>query len=202
MFSLLKGAPKPVGAPLPLVDLRSKVEFLFFSSMWTGGSSSLALCLLSPKTALLKLLKEIITTVTLSRVLRSKEFLRMYSTAIPLCLCTFVATFSCLLSATLFQTQLTISSLDILSKMPSQPRTRKSWSVKLILKEVISGMATTTWGFPPSEVSFASMSPKVRDTDNLPGKTLSGPTMISLFSPDVWVLLGMAVRLKILRINW
>lgn len=39
----------------------------------------------------------------------------------------------------------------------------------------ISGLAITTFGFPPNFSRFASISPKVLDTDNLPGNTLCGP---------------------------
>ena len=43
------------------------------------------------------------------------------------------------------------------------------------MNALISGSATITLGLPPNLVLLASMSPKVRDTDNLPGKTLNGP---------------------------
>jgi len=45
------------------------------------------------------------------------------------------------------------------------------------LKALISGSATITLGLPPYLGFLASMSPKVLDTDNLPGKTLNGPRM-------------------------
>ena len=99
------------------------VLYLWMISLW---SLSLAEVFPSPKTALLKLPKEIITTVTLSRVLLKREFFKIYSTAIPLYLWTLEATFSCLLSWTLFHTQLDTSSFDILSKIPSQPKIKKS----------------------------------------------------------------------------
>ena len=35
----------------------------------------------------------------------------------------------------------------------------------------MSGSAMTQLGFPPNFNNFASMSPKVRETDSLPGKT-------------------------------
>ena len=124
------------------------------------------------------MLKEISTTVTLSKVLLSKEFLRMYSTAIPLCLWILLANCNYLLSLTLFQAQEIVSWLLNLSKIPSQPRTIKSWSL-LILNDFISGSAITTFGFPPYLESLASASPKVLDTESRPGKTLRGPTMIS-----------------------
>lgn len=47
-----------------------------------------------------------------------------------------------------------------------------------ILKLLISGSATTTLGLPPNYSSFASISPKVLETESLPGKTLIGPDMI------------------------
>ncbi len=50
----------------------------------------------------------------------------------------------------------------------------KSWS-SFILNDFISGSGITTLGFPPKFSNFASMSPIVLDTDNLPGKTLNGP---------------------------
>jgi len=40
---------------------------------------------------------------------------------------------------------------------------------------LISGSAITTYGFPPYLGSFASISPKVLETESLPGKTLGGP---------------------------
>ena len=40
----------------------------------------------------------------------------------------------------------------------------------------------TTFGLPPNFSRFASMSPKVLETDNLPGNTLKGPYMIFGFS--------------------
>jgi hypothetical protein len=49
----------------------------------------------------------------------------------------------------------------------------------LILKDVTSGLQTTTLGLPPLNSYLASGSPKVLDTDNLPGNTLIGPTIKS-----------------------
>ena len=43
----------------------------------------------------------------------------------------------------------------------------------------MSGVATITLGFPSNFGNFASMSPKVLLTDNLPGSTLWGPMIIS-----------------------
>ena len=118
----------------------------------------------------------------------------MYSTAIPVYLWILLATFICLLSDTEFHTHCDMSSLDILSKIPSHPKTIKSWSAVFNLKDVISGVATTTLGFPPNYNSFASISPNVLETDSLPGKTLIGPTTRSLFSFAV-APAGAAVRL-------
>jgi hypothetical protein len=44
-----------------------------------------------------------------------------------------------------------------------------------ILNSFISGEATTTFGLPPNFSLLASMSPKVLDTESLPGKTRYGP---------------------------
>ena len=57
--------------------------------------------------------------------------------------------------------------------MPSHPNTIKLYS-SLNSISVMSGKATTTFLFPSNFGSLASMSPKVLDTDNLPGKTLQG----------------------------
>lgn len=70
----------------------------------------------------------------------------------------------------------TVSLLSNLSKMPSHPIIIKS-KLSLILKAVMSGSATTTFGFPSNLVNFASISPKVRLTESLPGKTRCGPYM-------------------------
>jgi len=54
----------------------------------------------------------------------------------------------------------------------------------------MSGSALTTFGLPPLNSNFASGSPKVLQTDNLPGNTRIGPTINSdSFSGDApWVL--------------
>ena len=70
----------------------------------------------------------------------------------------------------------------------------KSWSL-VILNDLISGVAITTFGLPPNFANLASASPKVLDTDNLPGKTLNGPTIIS-FLLGLLLSLAVAVRLK------
>lgn len=54
--------------------------------------------------------------------------------------------------------------------------TMKSWS-SVILNDLISGSDTTTRGLPSNFSSFASMSPKVLDTERRPGNTRSGPTI-------------------------
>jgi hypothetical protein len=131
-----------------------------------------------PKHACLKLLKAIMTTVTLSSVLLRSEFLSMYSTPMPLCLWTLFANDNVLLSFTLFHTHWIVSSLLSLSNIPSQPRTTKSCSLE-ILNCLISGVAITTLGLPPNLSSLASASPNVLDTDSLPGSTLRGPTITS-----------------------
>ncbi len=144
------------------------------------------------------------TTVTLSRVLRSREFFKMYSTAMPVCLWMLFATFIWRLSLTLFHTHSIRCSFESLSKIPSHPKTMKSWSVEFNLNEVISGVATTTFGLPPNCLSFASASPNVRDTESRPGKTLSGPITNSFFSLAL-AFAGAAVRLykvKLLNTYW
>ena len=49
----------------------------------------------------------------------------------------------------------------------------------VILKDFISGVDITTFGLPPYFASLASASPKVLDTESLPGRTLKGPTISS-----------------------
>jgi len=58
--------------------------------------------------------------------------------------------------------------------MPSQAMRKKS-KLFFNLKVVISGSQTTTFGLPPYRCLFASMSPKVLETESLPGKTRKGP---------------------------
>ena len=67
-----------------------------------------------------------------------------------------------------------ISNWIIIMFFYLHPKSRKS-ILSSIVNSMMSGVATTTLGFPPNRSRFASMSPKVRDTDNLPGKTLNGP---------------------------
>ena len=45
----------------------------------------------------------------------------------------------------------------------------------VILKLLISGVAMIHSGFPPFDYNFASASPKLRETESLPGRTLQGP---------------------------
>ena len=59
--------------------------------------------------------------------------------------------------------------------MPSQPTTIKSKLEGYSLKALISGSQIITLGFPPNLGNLASISPKVRATDSLPGNTLKGP---------------------------
>ena len=49
----------------------------------------------------------------------------------------------------------------------------------MILKDFISGVGIITLGLPPHFTIFASASPKVLETESLPGKTLRGPTITS-----------------------
>lgn len=87
-----------------------------------------------------------------------------------------------------------VSWLFNLSNIPSHPSTIKSCSL-VILNDLISGVAMTTLGLPPYLAIFASASPKVLETDSLPGNTLSGPTMTS-FLLGLLLSLAVAVRLK------
>ena len=68
----------------------------------------------------------------------------------------------------------TLSRLESLSNIPSQPRTMKSCSL-FILKALISGVAIKTFGFPPNFSIFASTSPNDLLTDNRPGNMRAGP---------------------------
>ena len=54
------------------------------------------------------------------------------------------------------------------------------------MKHFISGSQTITFGFPPYFGLLASISPKVFETESLPGNTLSGPYTYKSFSPG-WV---------------
>lgn len=63
---------------------------------------------------------------------------------------------------------------DSRSKIPSHPINKKS-KLSLSLNVLISGSQTITFAFPPYRDRLASMSPKVLETDSLPGKTLKGP---------------------------
>lgn len=64
----------------------------------------------------------------------------------------------------------------MLKKFNLQPKIRQSTSVS-ILKEFISGVGIITPDIPPNFGNFASTSPKLLETDNLPGKTRLGPTI-------------------------
>jgi hypothetical protein len=50
----------------------------------------------------------------------------------------------------------------------------------------MSGSQTITLGFPPYFGLLASISPKVFETESLPGNTLRGPYTYKSFSPG-WV---------------
>ena len=142
--------------------------------------------LLEPNTALLKFENEIRTTVTLSKLCLYSEFLMIDSAASPHWWWMFVGIWGgcsplgtgSSFSFVEFHTAWIVSSEFILSKIPSLPSMIKSlcfW----ILKDYISGVEIITLGFPPLYSSFASASPKVRETESLPGRTLNGPTTIS-----------------------
>ena len=115
-------------------------------------------------------------------------FFRTYSTARELCLWTF----SWRSSLVEFQQHWMASLLESLSKIPSEERTMKSCSFWM-RKHFSSGVAITTMGLPPNSGIFASMSPKVRETESRPGKTRMGPRSTSLASSPV---AEAALRLK------
>lgn len=136
-----------------------------------------------PKTFLLKFWNAIITTVTLSSDCLYKLFFSTLSTARPHCWCTDWAGLKLGFAYHLFlshdsQTHLDTSSLDILSNTPSLASIMKSWFL-CIWNYLISGSALTTFIFPPLYASFASGSPKVRETESRPGNTLIGPITYS-----------------------
>ena len=54
----------------------------------------------------------------------------------------------------------------------------------VIGNDLISGTAIIQFGLPPLAGSFATMSPKDRETDRRPGKTLHGPFKFVL--PDIF----------------
>lgn len=55
-------------------------------------------------------------------------------------------------------------------------------SSSVILKDLISGIGMTTLGLPPLLTILASRSPKVLQTESLPGNTLGGPTINSFLA--------------------
>ena len=124
------------------------------------------------------------TTVTLSKLFLIKLWRITFSIARPVNSWTFF-TFLCYDSVP--HAVLITSFVDILSNIPSpfrliitiHPNKRKSYS-SLILNENTSGSAETTLGIPLYFGSFASESPIVLDTANLPGSTLNGPVMYSI----------------------
>jgi hypothetical protein len=74
--------------------------------------------------------------------------------------------------------------LDSRSKIPSHPIKKKS-KLSFNLKTLISGSQIITFGLPPYLGRLASISPKVRETESLPGKTLNGPYTYKSFSSGV-----------------
>ena len=64
--------------------------------------------------------------------------------------------------------------LERRSNIPSHPIMKKS-KLSFNLKTLISGSQIITFGLPPYLGLLASISPKVRETESLPGKTLKGP---------------------------
>ena len=73
----------------------------------------------------------------------------------------------------------------------------------MILKDFISGVATTTFGLPPNLASLASASPNVLETESLPGKTLRGPTITSfLLGSLLLIVCVVAVRLWIDKLDF
>jgi len=54
----------------------------------------------------------------------------------------------------------------------------------VIVIDSISGVHTIALGLPPNYTSLASISPKVRVTDNLPGKARCGPRIKVCSSPS------------------
>ena len=93
---------------------------------------------------------------------------------------------------TVYQGKWIQSRFSSLSKMPSHPMTMKSWWSLSILKATTSGSAITTLGFPSSLGSLASISPNVRHTESLPGKTRCGPKTTWLPKPPyaccIWTM--------------
>ena len=87
--------------------------------------------------------------------------------------------------------------LSNLSKIPSHPMRKKS-KLGFNLKHLISGSQTITFGFPPYFGRFASMSPKVLDTDRRPGNTLRGPWTYKSFSSGFAAALANVCVLQIL----
>ena len=131
------------------------------------------------------------TTVTLSKERLNKAFLRIYSTPIPIYWCTLSYSgvpIVISLSFTLIHTHSATSSLESLSKIPSLPITIKSHSSGSKRNERISGIAITTYGFPPTAEILASRSPNVLHTESLPGRTLYGPIINSLWPLSVAVV--------------
>lgn len=157
-------------------------ELLFKVGRWClfGFSSTLVGCVSwtdNFSTNLAKFLKVITTTERLSRDSFSIDALITLSAMLPQTSLTVPDPRSAFSEGSLkgLQHSRRTSSVDSLSKMPSQPIIMKSWKLSCSLKCVISGVAITTFGFPPNCSTFACASPNVRETESLPGKTLIGP---------------------------
>jgi hypothetical protein len=131
----------------------------------------------------LKFVKDIITTVMLSRVffLTDSESTRSTASAQVLWGSKASTLFSSLVDYKLVsissQIRSMISLLVSLSNIPSQPIMINSCSPFITLNYLMSGSAIITPGWPPKNLSLASISPKVLETDSLPGRTLCGPVM-------------------------
>ncbi len=57
-------------------------------------------------------------------------------------------------------------------------------SLSEIVKDLIYGSQIIALGLPLNSSNFASISPNVLVTDNLPGKTRCGPMMKGCYSPS------------------
>jgi hypothetical protein len=115
-------------------------------------------------------LNPIITPVRLSKARYSTQPSIVVSKANPTLSCTEHSSILYKGPKAAFKTSLLVS----FSNIPSQPKRIKSCSL-VTLKHLISGSQIVTSGLPPYLLSFDSMSPMVRETDNLPGSTRAGP---------------------------
>lgn len=130
-----------------------------------------------------RLANETMTIVRLSKDRSIAAYLIMASAMAPLTWCTVLGVYvACLTSFDLIELMLSQHAsstcwLVSLSKMPSQPNTMKSWNSSFTVNYEISGWAIITPSLPPYLGCLASMSPKVRETESLPGITRCGPKM-------------------------